>query len=177
MRIIKLLEARSRDVAAWQHTLENDYENDRLRAMRQIVRRLGVHIVNGIAEIGFWTPEFIDDNIAPENIFLEVLQPLAEIDFTQPWQTVQFNRQRIPMIQQGEFSWAVVEGMQPGSREQVGDFYQVVYQDNAGGWQRIPDYVAHSIPFGAFAPAEFYDMPGMFADRADASHFGRLHTV
>jgi len=140
-------------------------------AAQCIVRHLGVHWKDGLAEIGFWTPELQEADIPVERVMLELLTPIEPIHFSAESQTVSFRRDRINLLQDGEYLWGVVAGMQPGSRDTVGTFYQLVYEDRFGAWHTIHDHLAYSIPFGAFAPAEFYDMEGMFTGRGDADHF------
>ena len=44
------------------------------------------------------------------------------------------------------------------ARDGSGDFYALVWRDERAGWHRILDPLAMSLPFGAFAPAELYDV-------------------
>lgn len=141
-------------------------------AAQQIIKRLGAHLrADGLATLGFWTPILQELNIPPEQVFLELYTPLEAIDFTAGEQNLRFRRDRINVLIDGEFAWAVVEGMQAGSRETVGTLYQIVYQTGDGEWITLRDHLAYSLPFGAFAPAEFYDMNGMLSQRSDEQHF------
>lgn len=143
-------------------------------AARQIARRLGAHLVDGHAELGFWTPELVEKAIPRERIFLEVFTPLEKIDLRNREQQVSFEKALLQPLLRGEYTWAVVEGMIPGSREQVGSFYRMRYLDDQDRWHTIPDVVAYSTPFGAFAPAEFYDIDTMHRERSDLGYYTTL---
>jgi len=146
---------------------------DEFEAARLIVPFLGAHWKNNRAEIGFWTPELVEQEIPPDRIFLELYTPLDEVDLTADEQRVIFQRDRIDMMRDGEYMWGVVEGMMPGSREQLGTLYQLVYQKRDGQWVTIHDHLAYSIPFGIFAPAELYDMQRLLDNRKDKAHFAK----
>jgi hypothetical protein len=53
--------------------------------------------------------------------------------------------------------------MRAGTREAVGDFYALTWRDAEDQWHRILDPLAMSLPFGAMAPAELYDVAAMQA--------------
>jgi len=143
-------------------------------AARRIATRLGAHFRNGRAMFGFWTPELTEQHIASERIFLELFTPLDPLDWRAAQQTVRFRRTRIPLTVDGEYAWAAVDGVQPGTRQQLGALYWLIYRDPHDEWRTIVDPLAHSVPFTPFAPAELYDMDGMYAQRADRSYFMRL---
>ena len=145
-------------------------------AARGLATRLGAHVRDGQAEIGFWAPELVEQGIDPERIFLEILTPQKEIDFAAGRQPARFRRQLVRPAQDGEFVWAVVGGMRPGRREQAGCFYRLTYEDARGQWHFIYDPLAYSVPFGAFAPAELYDLPHLQATRPDRAYFAALDT-
>ncbi|NBC19003.1 MAG: hypothetical protein GVY18_17010 [Bacteroidetes bacterium] len=144
---------------------------------RALARRLGAHVRDGCVEVGFWTPEIIEQDIPEDQVFLEVLTPPANLDPTASEQRVTFQRDRVPLQREGPYHWGAVEGLRTGRRDQVGAFYQLSYRDREGRWQTIKDPLAHSVPFGAFAPAEVYDLASVHADRADADYFQDLDTV
>lgn len=145
-------------------------------AARRIVTRLGAHVVNGRAEIGYWVPERVEQAIPPDQVWLEILTPLEPLDFALPQQTLRFHRQHIQLMPDGEFLWGVIDGMIPGSRDVIGSLYWLKYRDRDGQYHTITDPLAHSIPFGVFAPSELYDMPRLQAERTDRDHFTRLDT-
>lgn len=141
-------------------------------ATQQIVRRLGAHLrADGRAEFGFWTPILQENDIQAEQVFLELLTPQDKIDFSAEQQSIHFRRDRLNLLLDGEFAWAVVDGITAGNRDTIGTLYQVVYQNQAGEWIRLHDHLAYSLPFGAFAPAELYDVNAMFDNRRDKAHF------
>ena len=167
----------SQALVDWATPIQVDADSP-FAAARTLARRLGAHFrpETGITEFGFWTPELTEMGIPDERVRLEILRPAGEIDFQADKQTVRFIRQGLPLLRTGDFAWWAVDGLRPGRRDQVGDFYWLTYQDEAGSWHPIRDVLAHSLPFGAFAPAELYDMAGMFAARQDAAHFANLVT-
>lgn len=167
MPVISLLPAESNTLVAWASDAQQSAP-DAFSAARQLAIRLGAHWDNGRSTFGFWIP----DITAP--VFLEIFRPLHPIDFTADTQTIRFIRRRLPLIKAGDYAWGVIEGLRAGTREQSGDFYRLTYQDAAGAWQTEVDPLAASVPFGAFAPAELYDVTGMLAARTDKAHFQNL---
>jgi len=142
----------------------------------ELVKHLGAHYVDGYAYVGFWAPELRDQNIPDDKIFLEVLTPETPIDLRAFNQTVTFKRSHIPLMRQETGVWGVIDGMVPGTRDQIGTFYWLTYQDHDGEWHYVVDPLAYSVPFGVQAPSEFYDIEAMHAGRADKDHFANLPT-
>ena len=167
-------------LAAWAARTEAEAD-DPFRAAQRIARRLGAHptddgSTDDAATFGFWAPELDDDGAVPDSAVLEVFAPPPGLDLTAAEQQVTFARHAIPLRKQGVFLWGVVDGLAAGTREAVGPFYQVKYQTTDGAWHAIPDYLAYSVPFGAFAPAELYDMDRLQRERADRGYFAALST-
>ncbi|MEL6404765.1 MAG: glucosylglycerol hydrolase [Chloroflexota bacterium] len=141
-------------------------------ATQQIVRYLGAHLrEDGKAQLGFWTPVLKELDIPPERVFLDIFTPQETIDFMADEQQVAFRRDRINLLLDGEYAWGVVSSFRAGNRDTVGTLYQVVYQSRDEEWIALRDHLAYSLPFGAFAPAEFYDMNAMFDARSDKAHY------
>ncbi|MGJ3239159.1 MAG: glucosylglycerol hydrolase [Anaerolineae bacterium] len=167
----KLLREETQDLIAEINAIQQQAETA-FGASRQIARYLGAHRRDdGYTAFGFWTPVLKEIDIPPERVFLDLFTPSEPIDFSQTEQVVNFRRDRINVLLDGEFSWAVVDGVTAGTRETVGTFYQIVYQSREGEWVALRDHLAYSLPFGAFAPAEFYDVDAMFEARTDHEHF------
>ncbi len=141
---------------------------------RAIARRLGGHVDDGRAIFGFWTPELLDNRVPDGDVFLEVLRPRTPLDLTRAHQDVDFARAYIPVARFEAHTFAVVQGMVAGHRQQVGDFYALVWRDADGAWHRILDPLAASLPFGAFAPAELYDTAALQAARRDHAYYAAL---
>lgn len=165
-----LIEDATQELVNWARNVQANAENE-FKAARQICTRLGAHHKDGVAEIGFWTPELVRKSIPTENVFLEILTPLQELDLTAEHQAITFKRDRISLVQDGVYLWGVVSGMTAGTRDEIGSFYWVKYQDHDGKWQTITDYLAYSVPYGVFAPAEFYDYDRLQRERGDLNHF------
>lgn len=143
-------------------------------ASRQIARMLGAHRQGERCAVGFWAPELLEHRVADGDVFLEVLRPPEDFVLVRARQHVQFQRARIPVERVDSYCFVAVTGMQPGSREVIGDFYALSWRDADGVWRRILDPLAASLPFGAFAPAEYYDVEAMLADRQDVEYWHAL---
>ena len=157
---------------AWTQTVQNE-ANSSFAAAQQIVRRLGAQWQNGRTTFGFWIPEISSDT----DVYLQILRPSNPINFQADQQTISFQQHKIKLLREGDYAWGVLDGLIAGTEQQTGDFYRLCYQDNDSNWHKIYDPLAHSLPFGAFAPAELYDMAGMLAQRTDQAHFANLNTT
>ncbi len=170
---LSLNEEATRALVQWANKIRRE-ENTAFAASRHLATRLGAHYKDGLAEIGFWAPELIQYNISSEHVYLEVFRAQESLDFRADMQTIRFQCRRVPLILDGEYLWGVIEGMRPGSRNGSGDFYQVIYTNDNSQSHSIPDYLAYSLPFGSFAPAEFYDVARVQSQRADRDYFAKL---
>lgn len=170
-------ETATQDIVTWVQSILNSSLSD-FERIQAIVKRLGARRnAAGQAEIGIWAPELLDADIPLTDVYLEVLEPPADLDLQATTQTLSWQRYRLPMQQTGVYLWAVVEEMRAGTREDIGHFYWVRYRDNDGNWQTVTDYLAYSVPFGVLAPSEFYDWDKMQRERGDLAHFNQLHTL
>ncbi|NEQ42407.1 MAG: alpha-amylase [Leptolyngbya sp. SIOISBB] len=142
---------------------------------QRLAKRLGAHYRrDGLTEFGFWTPELTADVIQSERLLeLEIFTPLKPVNFRDPLQVIEFQRDLVPLRQQGEFLWAVVTGVKAGNRNTAGSFYWLRYVDAEQRVHIIRDPLAYSTPYGVFAPAEVYDMRRLQRRRADLSYFRR----
>ncbi|WP_299963136.1 glucosylglycerol hydrolase [uncultured Roseobacter sp.] len=143
-------------------------------AERRIAARLGGRVEGDLAIFGYWTPELLDARVPSGDIFLEILRPTEPLDLTRAHQTVSFERAWVPVIRQEAHCFTAVSGMRVGTRESIGDFYALAWRDAEDQWHRIFDPLAMSLPFGAMAPAELYDVAAMQAARGDAAYFEAL---
>jgi hypothetical protein len=143
-------------------------------AWQSIAAHLGGRCARGRAEFGFWTPELLDHRVPDGDVFLEVLAPLDPLDLTRAHQSVRFERVLVPAARYEALTFVAAEGLRAGTREAVGDFYALTWRDADGTWHRILDPLAASLPFGAFAPAELYDLEAMQAARGDAAYWHAL---
>ncbi|MFE4106693.1 glucosylglycerol hydrolase [Almyronema epifaneia] len=171
---VHLVEDETKTLLRWAAAIAESSETYFAKGQK-LARRLGAHYRrDGLAELGFWTPELVSDVIQSESqLDLEVFTPIEPIDFKIPEQAVRFRRDRLPVMKQGEFIWAVVSGMRPGTREQAGSFYWLRYVDAENRIHIIRDPLAYSLPYGVFAPAEFYDMRRLQRNRADMAYLRR----
>jgi len=157
---------RSEALAAWcsetLSTTDSDFEG-----AKRIARRLGAHWRDddGVAEIGFWTP---DTEGTHE---LELFTATEEVDLETAETEATFHRERIEMIPAdgSEYHWVALSGIEPGTREDLGTLYWVRCEG-----ETIHDPVPYSLPFGAWGPAELYDVDRLDRERGDREHFSRL---
>ncbi|WP_129115616.1 glucosylglycerol hydrolase [Halegenticoccus tardaugens] len=181
----RLLDGPTADLLAWHDEVFARHD-DEFEAAKELVTRLGARCVDGRARVGFWTPELLDAEVTPENVRLEVLTPAEEVDLADDVfatesgdgpsdATLSFRREFVPLRRRGEYHWGVIEGMRPGTRDRLGSLYQLVYESD-GERRAIVDPLAASVPFGAFAPAEFYDVDRLDRDRPDREYFEALGT-
>ncbi|PUB09963.1 glucosylglycerol hydrolase [Yoonia sediminilitoris] len=143
-------------------------------AEQVIARNLGGRVEGDTAVFGFWTPELLDERVPQGDIFLEVLSPTTPVDLTVSHQDLVFERAWIPVVREGAHCFTAVTGLRAGTRDTIGDFYALSWRDAHGNWQRILDPLAMSLPFGAMAPAELYDVQAMQANRKDADYYALL---
>lgn len=119
-------------LASWAKKVRAEAETP-FAAAQQLAARLGTHYnENGRTTVGFWVPELVEQGIPAKQICLQVLRPLNTIDFQADTQTVRFRQEKHPLALVEECAWGVFTGLQPGRRDQVGDFYQLAYRDAAG---------------------------------------------
>ncbi|MEL7143230.1 MAG: glucosylglycerol hydrolase [Cyanobacteria bacterium J06573_11] len=172
---IRFLEDETYSLVEWADSIHQATTTTYFEKAQQIAHRLGANYRSDrLTEIGFWTPELAGDIIQSEHkLELEIFSPIDEIDFRATSQQVRFRRDRIPVIKQGEYVWAVVYGLQAGTRDQAGSFYWLRYEDADGKVQIIRDPLAYSLPYGVFAPAEVFNMRMLQRRRPDLAYFRR----
>jgi len=154
--------------ARWRHS-ESAY-----LAAKEIATRVGAHKNEEFCEIIFWAPELLDNRIPDAEIFIEVLDGGSELNLQRLRQELLFQRDLVPVARVDAWCVAVVSGMRAGNRNNVGSFYSLAYRNIEGEWRRIFDPLAASLPFGVFAPAEYYDIESLQAARTDLSYYESL---
>ena len=175
MSICQLVPDATDALLEWARQVQTEGDNA-FETNRILATRLGAHVKGEHVEVGYWIPEIAEQSLPKDKVFLEIFTANAQLDLAAKNQSATFQRERIPLQNTGDFYWGVIQGMTVGTKEQVGSFYQVTFQDKMGVWQRVPDYLAYSVPFGAFAPAELYNVKAMLEARADSEHFADLDT-
>lgn len=159
---------------AWVDQQEEQAE-DRFAYKRAVATRLGAHPQpDGSVVFGFWLPRLVREQVADADIHLEVHDPIDELDPTVARANVRFRRTRVPLRRRAQLVFGVVRGLTIGDRDTIGSFYAVTYPDRDDRWQQVLDPMAASLPFGAFAPAEVYDVAGMQARRRDTAYWQAL---
>jgi hypothetical protein len=178
---IERREAETRELCEWiRETLAA--EDDRFEAAKSVTRRLGAQWHGEYATVAVWTPELVADDVLPEAVELEVFTPAEPVDpgvggegtadgegTGGSERTVTFERETVSTDRVDEFTVVAVEGLTPGTREQLGSLYQLRTTERT-----IRDPLAVSLPFGTFAPAELYDLDRLDEERDDREYFQRL---
>ncbi|MDU8943629.1 glucosylglycerol hydrolase [Ovoidimarina sediminis] len=147
---------------------------DSFAAGKSIARRLGAHVVGDGVEFGFWAPELLDWHVSQSDIFLEILRAPDDLDLTASHTEARFERMLLPVVRSEGFVFSAAQGVRAGRRDRTGDFYALVWRDAEGALTRVLDPLAMSLPYGAFAPAEVYDVAAMQAERPDRAYFEAL---
>ena len=163
----------ARELAEWCRSVQTTSVSA-FAAEQEIARKLGAEVIDGTARFGFWTPELLDSRVPDGDVFLEVLAPEAPLDLTLSHQEIRFEKAYLPVARYEAYTFAASTGLKAGTRGEVGDFYALVWRDAEGTWNRILDPLAMSLPFGAFAPAELYDVGAMLAERGDAGYWAQV---
>lgn len=148
-------------------------EHDEEGAARRLVRLAGARATDEGAEFGFWIPEAVDESASVVSLELELLAFEGEIVPGEE-QGVRVRRQRLPLEQEGEWAWLAVRGATLGTRDTLGTLYRLVVTHADGRSTVRNDPLAASLPFGARAPAELYDVERMHTGRADLEFFRRV---
>jgi hypothetical protein len=169
---IALVEEETQKLLQWAQDIEQS-DLTIFEKGKALARRLGANYrPDGLTEIGFWAPELEADMIQPRNIYLEVFTPLQPINPQTPTQKIKFKREQVHLHKQGEYFWGVLSGMKPGTKDEFGSFYWLCYLCmNDNEVKTIGDVLAHSLPFGVYAPAELYDLNRVQENRADLAYF------
>jgi hypothetical protein len=141
---------------------------------RTIAARLGAHRRGEHCEVMFWAPELLERRVPDGDIFVEVLDIEGDVTLGRARQTLNLRRTRVPVARVDAYCMAAIDGMTPGHRDQIGSFYALTWRDAEHVWSRILDPLAASLPFGPFAPAEYYDVEAMQAERTDAAYYAAL---
>jgi len=161
-------------LAAWFEEQEAAIP-DAFALARVFAPRLGAHPQpDGSVSFAFWCPRLTRGQVADADIFLEVLDPLGELDVTVSRASVRFRRTLVPVVRDRDLVWTVARGLSIGGRDHLGSFYCLTYRDRDGGWKRIFDPMASSVPYGAFAPAEVYDLGRLQAGRGDRAYWSAV---
>lgn len=111
---------------------------------------------------------------SPASVELEVLDAVDGIDLTASTQTARFRRTIVPLEVADDVAFGVVSGVGVGRRDRIGSFYCLRVTAGDEGPRRALDPMATSLPFGAFAPAEVYDLGPAQRDRGDAAYWRSL---
>ena len=125
----------------------------------------------GLTSFGFWAPEVSEARIEAYAVSLEIFTPLEPIDFRANRAASNFRRTRIPLEPVGDWWWAVASGVQAGAADVAGALYRLRAVKVGGAELIHRSLVADSLPWGAFAPAEVYDVASLQRNRKDLDHF------
>ena len=171
----ELDEAATRALLEEVARIEADAETSLFERRRRLARLLGARHDpdTGLTSFGFWAPEVSAARIEAHAVTLELFTPLEPIDFGAERVAGEFHRARVALAPVGDWWWAVVANVRAGTRGRAGALYRLRAMTGDGTELVRRDLVADSLPFGAFAPAEVYDVVSMQRERADLAHFAR----
>ncbi len=163
-------------LVAWSRSAGDADTDDFARARRRAAR-LGARVRRDAAgivvEFGFWAPALAARRLPDDRVRLELFLPPSGLDPARPPETARFVRQRLPLTRDGDYLWAVARGLPVGDGGRLGALYALAHADEHGRWRSLPDPLAASMPFGAFAPSEVVDLDAFHEGRADAGFFER----
>ena len=146
---------------------ESSYE-----AKKSITKHyLGMHILNDQQVLfGFWVPGLKDGFISSykDTLRVQLWRHRGTYNFND-LQTLRFNLIEVPVETIDDYAICVLDGVNLGSKEQLGDLYWLIF--NHQKEEVIRDPLAVSLPFGVYAPAEVYNMNKVFAKRNDLKYF------
>ncbi len=173
-RVPELDTAATAELLTWVDA-QRDAAEDPHDLARRLAPIMGAHPrEDGSVAVGFWAPRLVRFHVADSDIALEILDPVGDLDITRARDTVRFRRTLVPVERRGELVFAVVRGVAIGTREQLGSFYALHFVQADSAPARILDPMAASLPFGACAPAEIYNLEVARRDRGDVEHWRRL---
>ncbi|SDW74244.1 Hypothetical glycoside hydrolase 5 [Roseicitreum antarcticum] len=141
---------------------------------RIMAERIGAHRRGDVCEVIFWAPELQEHRVSEGDIFIEVLDLEGDVNLLRSRQELSFRRTLVPVARIDAWCMAAIDGMRAGTRDSIGSFYSLVWRDSENNWSRIFDPLSASLPFGPFAPAEFYDVEAMQAARTDKAYYANL---
>lgn len=168
---ISLVADETQKLIDWAQSVQHSDETIFHKA-QTLAKRLGAHYrSDGLTEIGFWVPELSPGEIQPKNIYLEIFTPLDAVNPRSDLQTLKFRREYVNLERDGEYMWGVLSGMQAGTRDRFGSMYWLRYLDYDNEIRTIGDFLADSLPYGVYAPAEVYDGARLQSDRSDLDYF------
>lgn len=172
-------ERASQALLAWSRQQSGDDDDQAAFAAASArARRLGAHVVHddhgARVEFGFWAGDLHARALPTERLRLELYVPHADVEPGRASQTGRFRRLRFRLQRDGAYLWVALRGVPVGTRARLGALYWLAHADEHGRWSTRPDPLGDSYPFGAFAPAEVYDVAGMQHARGDAAFFRRF---
>jgi glycosidase len=133
----------------------------------QLARYLGIQFSEQKAYCLFWHP----DLAVAKNVSLIFYRFAANFNLEQKEQIVDCQYFELEILKHNNFFYGVYEGVKAGTETQFGDFYALTFVKKNGEAGYVNDPLAASLPLGAFAPAEVFDLEKMFSERKDKAYF------
>ncbi len=145
-------------------------EVDNFDDIQKKVQSLGVHFRNDLTYCLFWHP----DLASAKKVFLTFYRFSANFNLVNEIQIADCQYFELEICQKDNFYYGVYEGVLAGNERQFGDFYALTFVKKNDEVGYVIDPLAASMPLGAFAPAEIFDLEKMFAERRDKAYFEAL---
>ncbi len=155
------------------HSIRTDREATRFESRRLLARRLGASHDpdSGLTTFGLWAPEVEIARVPDRSVHLELYTAVEPVDPARPRQAAVLQRDRVELVRDGDYWWGVLSGVTAGTAEALGTLYWLRAERADEEPLIVRDLLAHSIPFGSFAPAEVYDVVSLQRGRKDREHF------
>ena len=149
--------------------ITSKFYNERLNrnATQELAQHLGVLYKEQKAYCLFWHP----DLVSAKKVTLTFYRFSTKFNLLEKEQVVDCQYFEVEILKQNNFYFGVYEGVKAGNETQFGDFYALTYIKKNGDTGFVIDPLAASLPLGAFAPAEVFDLEKMFSERKDKAYF------
>ncbi|MEX2436373.1 MAG: glucosylglycerol hydrolase, partial [Balneolaceae bacterium] len=131
---------------------------------------LGAHPDGNSARFLFWHSDIETARSAELQLFI----PSEYLLYDKPEQHANVTYYAFPADRQGPFASVVIDHLPAGHSEVFGALYQLQIINEKGEQKIIRDPMAWSMPFGIYAPAEYYDIEEVLSSRKDSEYFKQL---
>lgn len=154
-------------------------ESDPYKRAKVLARDfLGARVINkDKVLIGYWVPGLKNGRLEGKDYLfeLDILTPKVALNFeslsSQQQKEVEFDKFSSKLTSYEDIMFGVFEGVNIGTKENLGAFYMLRYKHEDGRERIARDPLAQSVPFGIYAPAEIVDIKQLLEQRSDMDYF------